>query len=383
MTTYHRVLDIAAEAAKRSIFLFGPRQTGKSHLLRRVFPGAPYYNLLLADQFARLSANPGLIREELSAGVDPAHSPVIVDEVQKLPLLLDEVHNLIEQHGYRFVLTGSSSRKLKRGGANLLAGRAWVRHLHPLVFPEVPDMDLLRVLNHGALPSVYLSEYPQADLQAYCGTYLKEEIQAEAVTRRIENFSRFLRVAAMANADLLNAESVARDCSVPPRTVREYFHVLEDTLIGTMLAPYGQTVRRKPVATSKFYLFDVGVGNELAGRRGIERGNELFGKCFEHFIFTELRAWIDYTQDPRPLTFWRDVQGHEVDFVIGDDIAIEVKGTGSVHPGSLTGLRMLSEEVALHHKLVVSMDPAPRRIDDVTVLPWRDFLTRLWSGAYR
>lgn len=383
MAPFQRILDLRTVPATRSVFLFGPRQTGKTFLLRQTLPGARVYNLLLADQFARLSANPSRMREELLAGVEPQSTPVVIDEVQKLPVLLDEVHHLIEEHGYRFVLTGSSSRKLKRGGANLLAGRAWVRNLFPLVSAEVPDMDLLRVLNYGALPSVYLSEDPQNDLDAYCGTYLREEIQSEAVVRRIGSFARFLQVAATVNAELVNAESVARDCSVPARTVREYFHVLEDTLIGTMVQPYGRTHKRKPVSIAKFYFFDIGVGNSLAGRRNVTAGSESFGKCFEHFLFTELRAWLDYTRDPRPLTFWRDIHGHEVDFVIGDDIAIEVKGTASVHLQSLKGMRMLCEEVPMRHKLAVSMDPAPRRLDDIDVLPWREFLTRLWGGAYR
>ncbi len=362
--------------------MFGPRQTGKTFLLRQTFPDAPTYNLLLADQFSRLSGRPSLIREELLARKGPITGPVIIDEIQKLPLLLDEVHNLIEAHGFRFVLTGSSARKLKHGGANLLGGRAWTKRLFPLVSCEIPGFDLVRAINYGTLPAIYQSESPGEDLLAYCGTYLKEEIQAESAVRRIENFSRFLQVAALVNAELVSFESVSRDTAIPARTIRDYFSILEDTLIGVMLHPFGRMVHRKAVSAAKFYFFDVGVSNHLAARTAITPKTELFGKTFEHFIFTELRAWLDYTGDRRPLTFWRDYAGHEVDFIVDDEIAIEVKSTGQAVEKHLKGLRMFSEDVRVKHKIIVSMDAAPRMLGDVEVLPWKEFLTRMWAGAY-
>lgn len=382
MREYARILNLADAVGQRSVFLFGPRQTGKSFLLRRCFPAAPTYNLLLADQFARLSQRPSVMREELLASPPPPGTPVIIDEIQKLPILLDEVHHLIETTNCRFVLTGSSARKLKRGGANLLAGRAWVRHLFPLVSAEIPDYDLLRLLTVGSLPSIYAAEAAREDLLAYAGTYLQEEIQAEAAVRNIGGFSRFLQVAALANAELVNFDSVSRDAGVPARTVADYFGVLEDTLLGCLLPPFGRTIHRKAVKTAKFYFFDVGVCNHLAGRTVVDPRTETFGKCFEHFIFTELRAWLDYRRDDRPLTFWRDYAGHEVDFIVGDSLAIEVKSTEQVHEKQLKNLAMFAEEVPLRHRLVVSLDPAPRRLGDVEILPYREFLARLWGGYY-
>jgi uncharacterized protein len=379
---FNRIIDLKGPSLKRSIFLFGPRQTGKTFLLRKTFPDAPTYNLLLVDEFLRLSGHPSLVREELLAKKDSISGPIIIDEIQKLPLLLDEVHNLIEAHGFRFILTGSSSRKLKRGGVNLLGGRAWIRRLFPLVSCEIPDFDLMRAVNFGTLPSIYQSEYPEEDLRSYCGTYLKEEIQAECLVRRIENFSRFLQVAALTNAELVNFESVSRDTAIPSKTIRDFFTVLEDTLVGTLLRSFGKMVHRKAVGAAKFYFFDVGVCNYLANRKSIVPKTELFGKSFEHFIFTELHAWLEYSNDQRPLTFWRDYAGHEVDFIIGDEIAIEVKSTEQAMMKHIKGLRMFTEEIPVKHKIIVSMDTAPRKLDDIEVLPWKEFLTRLWTGTY-
>ena len=308
--------------------------------------------------------------------------PVIIDEIQKLPILLDEVQNLIDTLGVRFILTGSSARKLKRSGANLLGGRAWTRHLFPLVSREIPDFDLIRALNFGTLPHIFQSEYPSEELGAYCGLYLKEEIQAESAVRHIENFSRFLHVAALVNAELLSFESVSRDASVPARTVRDYFSILEDTLIGTMLHPFRRMIHRKAVSSVKFYFFDIGVANYLSGRTNIAFKTELFGKSFEHLLFTELRAWIDYTSDSRPLTFWRDYNGHEVDFIIGDEIAIEVKSTELVTEKHVKNLKMFSDEIKVKQQIVVSLDSSPRKLGDVLIVPWREFLSRLWSNEF-
>jgi predicted AAA+ superfamily ATPase len=320
------------------------------------------------------------MREELLARGPEAAGPVIVDEIQKLPLLLDEVHYLIEEHRLQFILTGSSARKLKHGSANLLGGRAWTRHLFPLVSAEIPGYDLIRAINFGTLPPVYLSDSPWEELEAYCGTYLKEEIQAEGAVRKIENFARFLQTAALVNAELVNFESVARDAAVPARTIRDYFGILEDTLIGTLLPPFGRTIHRKAVSAAKFYFFDLGVCNHLAGRTNISPKTELFGKSFEHLVFTELRAWLHYSRDHRPLTFWRDYAGHEVDFLIGDNTAIEVKSTSQVNEHHLKGLLWFSKETTLKHRIIVSLDPSPRQLCGIDVLPWKEFLGRLWAG---
>jgi predicted AAA+ superfamily ATPase len=380
MQEFKRKIDFKDEAKKKSLFLFGPRQTGKTFLLRHLFPHSLYYNLLFADVFLKLSQRPETIRETIGEG--GIKMPVIIDEIQKMPVLLDEVHAMIESTGATFVLTGSSGRKLRHGGANLLGGRARTRHLFPLVFPEIPEYDFLRIVNYGSIPSIYTSDDPAEDLTSYCGNYLKEEIAAEGVVRKIESFSRFLQMAALTNGELLNFTSIASDAGVPSRTVREFFSILEDTLIGAMLPPFKLSRKRKAVSTAKFYFFDVGVANCLAGRFAIKPKTELFGKALEHLVFTELRAFLSYTKDRRELSFWRDRFGHEVDFIIGDSVAIEVKATGLVSEKHLGNLKMLAEEIHFKHLLVVSMDSQPRRIGNIRILPLKHFLESLWAGEF-
>jgi predicted AAA+ superfamily ATPase len=384
MIVFDRFFKPVKESKQRSFFLFGPRQTGKTFLLNRLFPQAPYYNLLLSDVFFQLSRRPMRIREEVLAHHEHGTlvQPIVIDEVQKLPLLLDEVQYLIDSFSFHFILTGSSARKLKRGGANLLAGRARTHFLFPLVANEIPDFSLNRALNYGTLPSIYLSDEPWEDLSAYCGTYLQEEIQSEGVVRRIENFSRFLETAALSNGELLNFENVAGDCAVPPRTVREYFYILEDTLVGTMLRPFRKTRKRKSVSSAKFYFFDVGVGNVLAKRRNVVPKSEGYGKVLEHFIFTELRAYLSYTNDDRELSFFRTTGGQEVDFIIGDEVAVEVKSSDNITHRDLKALNLLHDDIPLRQKIVVSTERVPRRVGDVDILPVLTFLNRLWTGEY-
>ncbi|MCK5082315.1 MAG: ATP-binding protein [Candidatus Omnitrophica bacterium] len=382
MVDYQRFLKLKEESRQKSLLLFGPRQTGKTYLLKKLFPKVPFYNLLRADTFLKVSQRPQIIREELLSYETKCPQPIIIDEIQKLPVLLDEVHYLIEEKGYHFILTGSSPRKLKGGAADLLGGRAWTRHLFPLVTREIPDYDLNRILNYGAIPSIYNSAYPEKDLAAYVGNYLREEIQAEGLVRKIENFSRFLQTASLFNTELVNFANIASDAGVPARTVAEYFSILQDTLIGHLLEPFVKSKKRKAISTAKFYFFDVGVCNVLAGRKEIRPKTELFGKTLEHFIFTELKAYLSYAQDTRPLNFWRSKSGYEVDFLIGDDIAIEVKATEMVTERHLSGLKALSEEMTLRKKIIISMDQSPRRLRNVDILPVKIFLQRLWSNVY-
>ncbi len=294
--------------------------------------------------------------------------PVIIDEIQKLPSLLDEVQNLIESRGLRFVLSGSSPAKPRRGGVNLLGARARTRHLHPFVSAEVPQWDMLRAVSVGGIPSIYCSEDPVEDLRAYCGNYLQLEIQAEGKVRGIERFSRFFSAA-------------ASDAGVPARTVREYFQILEDTLVGILLQPFSPpSARRKPVSHAKLYFFDVGVANVLAGRTRIEDTSAAFGRALEHLIFCELRAWLAYRRDPRRLRFWRSTDGSEVDFVVGDEVAIEVKASARIAQRDLIGMKRLAEEATLAKRIVVCTEHAPRILDGVRILPVRDFLGDLWTG---
>lgn len=373
-----RALDLAKLARRKSLFLFGPRQTGKTALVHHALPQARVYDLLDADVFLTLSRRPTQLGEELG----PSDRLVVVDEIQKLPVLLDEVHRLIEQRQVRFVLTGSSARKLRRGGVNLLGGRAPSWTLHPFIYRELGSaFDLTRALDRGLLPAIYFSDSPREDLRAYVGTYLKEEIAAEALTRSVPAFSRFLEVAALSHGTMLNFTTVASDAQVPVSTVREYFHILEDTLLARTVPAWTKSRRRKAISTAKHYFFDVGVVRQLQHRSGLARRSPEFGEAFESFIFHELSSFIDYTE-PMPLAYWRSTSNFEVDFVLADATAIEVKGKEPVGERDLRGLRALKEEGLLKHYLVVSLERRPRTVDGIRVLPWQDFLEQLWAGAF-
>ncbi len=361
----------------RSLFLLGPRQTGKSTLLRHTFPEARYVDLLEANTFRELSAYPETIRQSLR----PDEKLIIIDEVQKLPAILDEAQALIDRNRtLRFIFTGSSARKLRRGRANLLAGRAWFCRLHPLISHELAYRSLGKRLNVGGLPAVFDSAVPQEDLRAYVGGYLQEEIRAEGLVRSIESFSRFLEVAALTNTHILNYTSVSNDTGIPARTVREHYQMLEDTLVGFRLPPFRRTLKRKPVATAKFYFFDVGVANALMKRGEIRPRSELYGSALEHQIFLELRAYLDYRRLDTELTFWRTHSGQEVDFVVGGQTGIEVKASRRISRGDLKGLLALSEEVKLKERVIVSTEPRERVTDEgILVLPVQLFFERLWG----
>lgn len=375
-----RRLDIARDLTRRSVFLFGPRQTGKTTWLRQSFPDSAFFNLLQGDVFLRLSREPGRLRQEL-ADAHPGAGPVVIDEIQKLPRLLDDVHDLIESRGFRFVLAASSPAKLRRGGVNLLGGRARTRRLCPFVSAEVPDWNLLRAINVGGIPSIYFSDEPLEDLRAYCGNYLRLEIQAEGLVRGVEPFSRFLAAAGASYAQPIVFERLASDAAVPARTLREYFQVIEDTLLGTLLPPFApRKARRKPVSRAKLFFFDVGVANVLASTGEILPGSAAFGPALEQLIFCEVSAWLAYTRDPRPLSYWRTHDGSEVDFVVGDEVAIEVKATASVTRRDLAGLRRLAGESPLRSRILVCREPAARIVDGIRILPVREFLRALWTG---
>jgi predicted AAA+ superfamily ATPase len=375
---YRRALDLRETVRHKSIFLLGPRQTGKSTLVRETFPDAAYYDLLEADTFRELSARPEYLRQTLKA----ERSVVVDDEVQKLPALLDEIQLLLDRNKkLRFILTGSSARKLKRGAANLLGGRAWICRLHPLVSIELDDSRLLDRLNRGSLPAIIDSEHYREDLKAYVGTYLREEIRAEGLTRSIENFSRFLEVAGLTSGEQINFAAVADDAGFPPRTMREHYQILEDTLVGHQIPAYQKTSKRKPVATAKFFFFDIGVANTLKRIQGIEAGSDTYGRALEHLVFLELRGYLDYRRLDHELTYWRSRSQFEVDFVVGDQLGVEVKSKARVSPRDYKGLLALGEEVKLKRKLVVCGEKQRRRADDgVEILPPGDFFRELWAG---
>ena len=372
-----RYLDARELLKQRSCFLFGPRQTGKSTLVRHQLADVRTYNLLDPTLFIRLSRNPALIREALA----PQTEIIVIDEIQKMPALLNEVQLMIEEHGVRFFLTGSSARTLRRKGVNLLGGRARSRVLHPFVSAELGDhFRLERALEFGLLPSVYFSDAPAEDLAAYSGDYLKQEVAAEALVRNIGAFSRFLEVAALSHGRMINFSQIASDAQVPASTVREYYGILEDTFIAHEVPAYTETRKRKAVSTSKYYLFDVGLARHLQGRRGLPLGTAEYGEAFESFVFQEIKGFCDYhlLDPPR---YWRSKSQFEVDFVVGE-LAVEVKAKKAVSHRDLRGLRALREENRLSHYVLVSLEPMARRVDGIDILPWREFLTRLWGGEW-
>lgn len=372
-----RILNLNDLLTRKSHFLFGPRQTGKTFLIRHTVKGARIYDLLDSSVYLALSRHPRRLAEEIG----PQERLVVIDEIQRLPDLLNEVHRLIEQRGIRFLLTGSSARKLRRGGVNLLGGRARTRYLHPLTSHELGEhFDLHRAVRCGLLPSIYFSDDPWADLQAYVGAYLQQEIVAEGFTRNIPAFSRFLRVAALCNATIVNFTNVANDAQVARTTVYEYFEILKDTLILHELPAWRKTKKRKPLASSKYYFFDVGVVAALQERQFRPEAPE-FGQAFETYLAHELRCYRDYISG-EPLGYWRSTSGFEVDFIMGDHTAIEVKAKENLSANDLKSLRALAEEKKLKRYLCVSLEPRRRKIGEILVLPYREFLGELWGRGF-
>ncbi len=361
-------------------FLWGPRQTGKTTLLRERFPEARFFDLLDTELSAELAVRPRLLRELVLGETPPI---VVVDEVQQVPSLLEEVHWLLENTATRFVLCGSSARKLRRESRNLLGGRAIDFHLLPLTSHEIGEVDLLRLLNYGALPPHYLAEDPRPLLRAYANNYLKQEIIDESLTRNVPAFSRFLRVVGLTHGQQLNFSNIARETGVSPSTVRNYYAIVEDTLLGFTLEPWRRRQKRRLVDTAKFYLFDVGVANQLHPEASsVVEGSDLFGRAFEHFILNELRARIAYARLDLELSFWRTHSGFEVDFIVGNlELAVECKASSEVRGDDLRGLRALREEHRPRRSLLVSRDPRRRKTEDgIEMLPWREFCAELWAG---
>lgn len=378
------VLDLPPGQAA---FLWGARKTGKSTYLKAHFPDAVYYDLLKSDLQAALIKNPHEFREEILAlPAEKRLYPVIVDEVQKVPSLLDEIHWLIEHASISFILCGSNARKLKRGAANLLGGRAWRFNFYPLVYPEIPDFDLLRALNSGLIPSHYLSPYYERSLRAYVHDYLYEEIRAEALTRNLPAFARFLDAVAFSHGELINYSNIARDCAISAKTVQEYYHILEDTLIGYFIPPFVKKQKRDIIThTPKFYLFDVGLVNQLIQRKCAQLKGAETGKNFEHFIILEIIAYRGLSEKEFQICFWRTKTKLEVDVILGQgEVAIEIKLSADIKKTDLAGLVAFQEEHGPREALVVCQVPRARRIEvgpqhHITLLPWQEFLQRLWA----
>ncbi|MCU0540423.1 MAG: AAA family ATPase [Desulfobacterales bacterium] len=362
----------------RSAFLWGPRKTGKTTLLRQQFANAYWIDLLNYDLYLHLSQKPNRLRQILETRTEKT---VVIDEVQKIPILMDEIHWLIENRGYRFILSGSSARKFRRGQVNLLGGRAWRYELYPLVTTELRPFDLDKALVSGLMPSHYFSPDSGMELKAYVHDYLKEEVQAEALSRNIPAFSRFLVSAAAANGMLFNYSNAARDSGVTVKTIREYYQILEDTLLGRRLPAWRKAKKRRLIETAKFYFFDVGVVSSILGYTTLTPGTQEYGRAFEHFIVQECWANRHYSRKDFPMSFWRTASGSEVDLILGDgEVAIEIKSSENVE-GRTKGLHLFLEEQKCKKAFIVSREPFPRKMSStITALPWQVFCEMLWAG---
>ena len=371
-----RILDISLPA-DRSAFLWGPRKTGKTYWIKRYFADSVIIDLLKTDVFADYASRPSLLREQYQEH----RGLVVIDEIQMVPDLLNEIHWLIENTDVSFLMTGSSARKLRRRHANLLGGRAWRYTMAPLTHAETEGFDLEQIMVSGLLPPHFLSSDPIQDLRSYVADYLKEEIAAEAVIQNIPAFAEFLRVAALTSGELLNYTNVGRETGVSAKVVRNYFQILEDTLLGFRITPWRKVRNRRLIETEKFYLFDVGVTNYLA-RRAPRIGTPEFGNSFEQYILMELKAYQAYRNPELDIRYWRTSTGFEVDFVLDNmNVAIEVKGSQRVHSTHTRGLRALLEEHTVKRAVIVSLEKQPRKLDSsIEVLPWQVFLNTLWSG---
>ncbi|MBR6589261.1 MAG: ATP-binding protein [Bacteroidaceae bacterium] len=375
---YNRFLNVG-DSLDEAVFLFGARQTGKSTLLKVQFPDALMFDLLNSDVQRRFRRNPELLREMLQTKQEG--TLVIIDEIQKVPELLDEVHWLMTNRGIRFILCGSSARKLKRNTSNTLGGRAVPVYFYPLVSAEIPDFDIYRAMQNGMLPRHYMVENARVRLRGYVDVYLKEEIQQEALVRELDNFSRFLEVAAIMDGEILNYENIASDCGVSAKTIKEYFRILYDTLIGYEIPAYTKSPKRKVMQSPRFYYFDVGIANYLRGKHDLQRGTDDFGHAFEHLVIQELAAFLGYSNSTERLSYWRTYSGLEVDAVLGDaKVAIEIKSAEEVKAKHKKGLKAFSEEHPDARLILVSLDKMTRVSDGIECLYVLDFLKALWNG---
>jgi len=375
---YKRILDIE-NRLDDGAFLFGARQTGKSTLIADRFKNAIVYDLLKTDLRSRFERHPELLRQLLQD--KPSGTIVVIDEIQKVPALMDEVHWLMVNCGIVFLLCGSSARKLKRSGSNTLGGRAHPMSLFPLVSAEIPDFDVDRAISNGMIPRHYLAENPWRRFKGYVDVYLTEEIKDEGLVRNLDEFRRFLEVAAIMDGEIMNYESVAADCSISARTVREYYLILIDTLLGFEVPAYAKTIRRKVVQSPRFYLFDNGIANYLMGRRILLRGTDDYGHAFEHLVVQEIRAYLNYSESSEKLSYWRTYTGIEVDVVLGDaKVAIEIKSAEQVRTRHCKNLKVFKEEHPDARCMLVSLDKLSRRIGEVECEYVLDFLKALWEG---
>lgn len=376
----HRICQLSNEI-EDSIFLFGARQTGKSTILRQQFPNSIFIDLLDTSVKSRFRRRPVLLYETLHD--KPEGTLVIIDEIPEVPELLNEVHRLISEKRFVFILCGSSARKLKRKGYNTLGGRAYPVYLYPFVSAEIPDFDLDHALLSGMVPPHYLAKNPTRRLSAYIDVYIKEEIKEESLVRNLDAFHRFLEVAALTDGEMVNYNNIAQDCGVSATTVAAYFEILEDTLIGYRIPAYTQTMKRRLVQAPRFYYFDVGVVNHLLHRKSLERGTPEYGHAFEHLVIQEIVAYLSYNHSDEKLSYWRTYSGMEVDAVIGDArIAIEIKSVDEVQTRHLKGLKAFGEDYPSCRRIIVSLDPFNRCMGDIECIYVMDFFRMMWNNKF-
>ena len=363
---------------RQSFFLFGPRGVGKTAWLHQQFPGALFFDMLDHQVYTELLAGPQRLADRIPQG---NKGWVVVDEVQRVPELLNEVHRLIESRKLRFALTGSSARKLRGRGVNLLAGRAVTRHMHPLTALELgKDFDLKRALRYGCLPFACTSESPQDYLKSYAATYLREEVQQEGLTRNIGAFGRFLEAASFSQGGVLNMAAVARECAVSAKVVEDYFSILEDLLIAVRLPVFTKRAKRRLLAHPKFYYFDVGVFQAIRPRGPMDAPEQIHGPALETLFLQQARALNDYKDLGYRLHYWRTATGDEVDFVLYGERglrAFELKMAHNVRPDDLRSLLRFRTDFpqAKAHLLYLGQ----RRWHDrgIEVLPFLDCVTKL------
>lgn len=368
---------------RQSYYLFGPRGTGKSAWTVQQHPGAMRVDLLQPDVLRLYQGRPERIRDAVRA--QPAGQTIIIDEVQRVPELLGAVHALIEeQQGWRFVLTGSSSRKLKKAGVDLMAGRALSLELHPFMGAELGRrFSLEKALVMGLLPMVWAAPDPAAVLASYISVYMREEIQAEGLVRKLDGFARFLEAVSFSHAQVLNVSAIARECEVERKTVEGFVAILEDLLLAFHLPVFGRRAKRALVKHSKFYLFDAGVFQSLRPRGPLDRADEIGGAALEGLVAQHLRAWIAYEKTPRKLYFWRTQGGSEVDFIVyGEECfgAVEVKHARRVQRSDLRGLRAFREEYPEASAVLLYQGHERLLVDGILCLPCEEFLRELAPG---
>lgn len=384
-----RIIDLPASLSRKSQFLFGPRQTGKTTWIDKELGDIAFrFNLLEGSTYRRLAMDPSYLTQILRrSGIK--EGIVVIDEIQKLAGLLDEVHNLIETTDIRFLLTGSSARKLRAQGVNLLGGRAGWKEMYPFVYPEIKNhgFSLERIFCNGLIPPIYLSGTPDEDLSDYVNLYLTQEIQQEGLVRNLPSFSRFLEVAALSNTEMMNFANISKEVGISATGISEWFRILYDTLIGFEVPSFQKTRKRKTYAASKFYFFDTGIVRRLLEIGKVEENTTEYGRFFEAYIAAEIRAFLGYMlgyrDTDRKLCYWRTLSGREVDFIIDGRIAIETKTTKHYTASDLKGLRALKEEGACQRHMLVCREEYPMMTDDgIEIIPYEIFLDELWSRRY-